>query len=99
MLWWWQKSNTIPLADDDAAIPSSEFVPHTDAFNKIFGASVYRLRTLGALFAIVNPPAHGLHDDSSRGGVLGVRLCTGVSSDDWSIGVWSDVVARLFCRE
>ena len=101
MLLQWQKGNTIPLANDNTAILPSKFVPHANAFNKIFGASIDRLRAFRGFSAIVNPPAHGLHDDRSRGGVFRVRrhrgACIGtVLSDDWSIRVWGYVVTRLY---
>lgn len=99
---WRENGSTVPLADDDAAVLSTKLVPHADAFNEIFGARIYRLRALGVLFAIVDPPTHGLHD---KGRLLRVRLgvrrrrgSAGVSSDDWSIGVWSYVVTGLFRR-
>lgn len=90
---------TVPLANDDTAVLSTEFVPHPNAFNEIFGARINRPRALGILFAVVNPPAHGLHHERSRGAILGVRpglgTCIGRPSDDWRICVWSNVVTGL----
>lgn len=89
------------MADDDTTVLSSVFVPHPDALDEVFGASIDRLRTLGDFFSIVNSPAHGLHDKRSRVRVFRVQVCRrrapcSVLSDDWSIGVGSYVVARLF---
>jgi hypothetical protein len=56
------RDDIIPLANDDASILSSEFVPHTDSFDEIFGARINRVSSFGTFFSVLDSPTHGLYD-------------------------------------